>query len=126
MIFYNELQRHNWIRKMMQKDLMIDDDKWSEIVMTMKKKMISLKIYDIKLDNELTKKKLRTMIAKIIIIFDKEIESISQNWLYKTLMIMTQQLNNNERRRAQHREQTHENIQCQRKSQEEIRDDNAD
>ncbi len=47
--------------------------------MTMKKKMISLKIYDIKLDNELTKKKLRTMIAKIIIIFDKEIESISQN-----------------------------------------------
>jgi len=47
--------------------------------MTMKKKMISLKIYDIKLDSELTKKKLRTMITKIIIIFDKEIESISQN-----------------------------------------------
>ena len=45
----------------------------------MKKKMISLKIYDIKLDSELTKKKLRTMITKIIIIFDKEIESISQN-----------------------------------------------
>ncbi len=81
MIFYNELQQHNWIRKMMQKDLMINDDKWSEIVMTMKKKMISLKIYDIKLDSELTKKKLRTMITKIIIIFDKEIESISQNWL---------------------------------------------
>ncbi len=79
MIFYNELQRHNWIRKMMQKDLMIDDDKWSEIVMTMKKKMISLKIYDIKLDSKLTKKKLRMMTAKIIIIFDKEIESISQN-----------------------------------------------
>ncbi len=39
---------------------------------------------------------------------------------------MTQRLNNNERRRAQHRERTHENIQCQRKSQEEIRDDNAD
>ncbi len=58
MIFYNELQRHNWIRKMMQKDLMIDDDKWSEIVMTMKKKKISSKIYDIKLDSELTKKKL--------------------------------------------------------------------
>ncbi len=79
MIFYNELQRHNWIRKMMQKDLMIDDDKWSEIVMTMKKKMIFSKIYDIKLDSELTKKKLRMMIAKIIIIFDKEIKSISQN-----------------------------------------------
>ncbi len=126
MIFYNELQRHNWIRKMMQKDLMIDDDKWSEIVMTMKKKMISSKIYDIKLDSELTKKKLRTMTAKIIVIFDKEIESISQNWLHKTLMIMTQWLNNNERRRAQHRERTHKNIQCQRKSQEEIRDDNAD
>ncbi len=77
MIFYNELQRHNWIRKMMQKNLMIDDDKWSEIVMTMKKKMISSKIYDIKLDSELTKKKLQTMTAKIIIIFDKEIESIS-------------------------------------------------
>ncbi len=58
MIFYNELQRHNWIKKMMQKDLMIDDDKWSEIVMTMKKKMIFSKIYDIKLDSELTKKKL--------------------------------------------------------------------
>ncbi len=126
MIFYNELQRHNWIRKMMQKDLMIDDDKWSEIVMTMKKMMISLKIYDIKLDSELTKKKFWTMIAKIIIIFDKEIESILQNWLHKTLMIMTQRLNNNERRRAQHWEQTHENIQCQRKSQEEIRNDNAD
>ncbi len=126
MIFYNELQRHNWIRKMMQKDLMIDDDKWSKIVMTMKKKMISLKIYDIKLDSELTKKKLWTMIAKIIIIFDKEIESILQNWLHKTLMIMTQRLNNNERWRAQHWEQTHENIQCQRKSQEEIRNDNAD
>ncbi len=126
MIFYNELQRHNWIRKMMQKDLMIDDDKWSEIVITMKKKMISSKIYDIKLDSELTKKKLWTMTAKIIIIFDKEIESISQNWLHKTLMIMTQRLNNNERRRIQHWEWTHENIQCQRKSQEEIRDDNAD
>ncbi len=47
--------------------------------MTMKKKMISLKIYDIKLDSELTKKKLRMMTAKIIVIFDKEIESISQN-----------------------------------------------
>ncbi len=47
--------------------------------MTIKKKMISLKIYDIKLDSELTKKKLRMMIVKIIIIFDKEIESISQN-----------------------------------------------
>ncbi len=47
--------------------------------MTMKKKMISSKIYDIKLDSELTKKKLRTMTAKIIVIFDKEIESISQN-----------------------------------------------
>ena len=47
--------------------------------MTMKKKMISLKIYDIKLDSKLTKKKLRMMTAKIIIIFDKEIESISQN-----------------------------------------------
>ncbi len=58
MIFYNELQRHNRIKKMMQKDLMIDDDKWSEIVMTMKKKMIFSKIYDIKLDSELTKKKL--------------------------------------------------------------------
>ncbi len=126
MIFYNELQRHNWIRKMMQKDLMIDDNKWSEIVMTMKKKMISSKIYDIKLDSELTKKKLRMMTAKIIVIFDKEIESISQNWLHKTLMIMTQRLNNNERRRAQYWEQTHENIQCQRKLQEEIRDDNAD
>jgi len=126
MIFYNELQQHNWIRKMMQKDLMINDDKWSEIVMTMKKKMISLKIYDIKLDSELTKKKLRTMITKIIIIFDKEIESISQNWLHKTLMIMTQWLNNNERRRAQHWEWIHENIQCQRKLQEEIKDDNAD
>ena len=79
MIFYNELQRHNWIRKMMQKDLMIDDDKWSEIVMTMKKKMIFSKIYDIKLDSELTKKKLQSMTAKIIIIFDKKIESISQN-----------------------------------------------
>ncbi len=45
----------------------------------MKKKMISSKIYDIKLDSELTKKKLRTMTAKIIVIFDKEIESISQN-----------------------------------------------
>ena len=86
----------------MQKDLMIDDDKWSEIVMTMKKKMISSKIYDIKLDSELTKKKLQTMIAKIIIIFDKKIESISQNWLHKTLMIMIQWLNNNERWRAQH------------------------
>ncbi len=40
-------------------------------------------------------------------------------------MIMTQWLNNNERWRAQHWEQTHENIQCQRKLQEEIRDDNA-
>ncbi len=39
---------------------------------------------------------------------------------------MTQRLNNNERRRAQHQEQIHENIQCQRKLQEEIRDDNAD
>ncbi len=126
MIFYNELQRHNWIRKMMQKDLMINDDKWSEIVMTMKKKMISLKIYDIKLDSELTKKKLWTMIAKIIIIFDKEIESMSQNWLHKTLIIMTQWLNNNERWRAQHWEWTHENIQCQRKLQEEIKDDNVD
>ncbi len=125
MIFYNELQRHNWIRKMMQKDLMIDDNKWSEIIMTMKKKMISLKIYDIKLDSELTKKKLQTMTAKIIVIFNKEIESISQNWLHKTLIIMTQRLNNNERRRAQHQEWTHENIQCQRKSQEKIRDDNA-
>jgi len=47
--------------------------------MTIKKKMISSKIYDIKLDSELTKKKLQTMIAKIIIIFDKKIESISQN-----------------------------------------------
>ncbi len=47
--------------------------------MTMKKKMIFSKIYDIKLDSELTKKKLRMMIAKIIIIFDKEIKSISQN-----------------------------------------------
>ncbi len=45
----------------------------------MKKKMISLKIYDIKLDSKLTKKKLWMMIVKIIIIFDKEIESISQN-----------------------------------------------
>ncbi len=70
--------------------------------MTMKKKMISSKIYDIKLDSELTKKKLQTMIAKIIIIFDKKIESISQNWLHKTLMIMIQWLNNNERWRAQH------------------------
>ncbi len=77
-------------------------------------------------DSELTKKKLRTMTAKIIIIFDKEIKSISQNWLHKTLMIMTQRLNNNERRRAQHWEWTYENIQCQRKSQEEIKDDNAD
>ncbi len=126
MIFYNELQRHNWIKKMMQKDLMIDDDKWSEIVMTMKKMMIFSKIYDIKLDSELTKKKLQTMTAKIIIIFDKEIESISQNWLHKTLMIITQRLNNNKRWRAQHQEWTHENIQCQRKLQEEIRDDNAD
>ncbi len=126
MIFYNELQQHNWIRKMMQKDLMIDDDKWSEIVMTMKKKMIFSKIYDIKLNSELTKKKLWMMTAKIIIIFDKEIENISQNWLHKTLMIMTQWLNNNERWRAQHQEWIHENIQCQRKSQEEIRDDNAD
>ncbi len=41
-------------------------------------------------------------------------------------MIMTQRLNNNERWRAQHRKQIHENIQCQRKSQEEIRNDNAD
>ncbi len=90
MIFYNELQQHNWIRKMMQKDLMINDDKWSEIIMIMKKKMISSKIYDIKLDNELTKKKLQMMTAKIIIIFNKKIESISQNWLHKTLMIMTQ------------------------------------
>jgi len=47
--------------------------------MTMKKKIISSKIYDIKLDSELTKKKLRMMTAKIIVIFDKEIESISQN-----------------------------------------------
>jgi len=47
--------------------------------MTMKKKRISSKIYDIKLDSELTKKKLQTMTAKIIVIFDKEIESISQN-----------------------------------------------
>jgi len=47
--------------------------------MTIKKKMISSKIYDIKLDSELTKKKLQIMIAKIIIIFDKKIESISQN-----------------------------------------------
>jgi len=47
--------------------------------MTMKKKMIFSKIYDIKLDSELTKKKLQSMTAKIIIIFDKEIESISQN-----------------------------------------------
>ncbi len=47
--------------------------------MTMKKKIISSKIYDIKLDSELTKKKLWTMTAKIIVIFDKEIESISQN-----------------------------------------------
>jgi len=47
--------------------------------MIMKKKIISLKIYDIKLDSELTKKKLQTMTAKIIVIFDKEIESISQN-----------------------------------------------
>ncbi len=45
----------------------------------MKKKMISSKIYDIKLDNELTKKKLQMMTAKIIIIFNKKIESISQN-----------------------------------------------
>ncbi len=41
-------------------------------------------------------------------------------------MIMTQRLNNNERQRAQHREWTHENIQYQRKLQEEIKDDNAD
>ncbi len=41
-------------------------------------------------------------------------------------MIMTQWLNNNERRRAQHREWIHENIQCQRKLQEKIKDDNAD
>ncbi len=41
-------------------------------------------------------------------------------------MIMTQQLNNNERWRAQHQEWTHKNIQCQRKLQEEIKDDNAD
>ncbi len=88
--------------------------------------MISSKIYDIKLDSELTKKKLRMMTAKIIVIFNKEIESISQNWLHKTLMIMTQQLNNNKRRRAQHWEQTHENIQYQRKLQKEIKDDNAD
>ncbi len=47
--------------------------------MTMKKKIIFSKIYDIKLDNELTKKKLQMMTTKIIIIFDKEIESISQN-----------------------------------------------
>jgi len=47
--------------------------------MTMKKKIISSKIYDIKLDSELTKKKLQTMTAKIIVIFDKKIESISQN-----------------------------------------------
>ncbi len=126
MIFYNELQRHNWIRKMMQKDLMINDNKWSEIVITMKKMIIFSKIYDIKLDSELTKKKLRTMTAKIIIIFNKKIESISQNWLHKTLMIMTQWLNNNERRRTQHWEWTYENIQCQRKLQEEIRNDNAD
>ncbi len=126
MIFYNKLQQHNWIRKMMQKDLMIDDNKWSEIIITMKKKMISSKIYDIKLDSELTKRKLQMMIAKIIVIFNKEIESISQNWLHKTLMIMTQQLNNNKRRRAQHWEQTHENIQYQRKLQKEIKDDNAD
>ncbi len=109
MIFYNELQQHNWIRKMMQKDLMIDDDKWSEIVIIIKKMMIFLKIYNIKLDSELTKKKLQMMIAKIIIIFDKEIKSISQNWLHKTLMIMIQWLNNNERWRAQHQEWIHEN-----------------
>jgi len=47
--------------------------------MIMKKKIIFSKIYDIKLDSELTKKKLQMMTAKIIIIFDKEIESISQN-----------------------------------------------
>jgi len=47
--------------------------------MTMKKKMISSKIYDIKLDSELTKKKLQMIIAKIIVIFNKNIESISQN-----------------------------------------------
>ena len=88
--------------------------------------MIFSKIYDIKLDSELTKKKLQMMTAKIIIIFDKEIESISQNWLHKTLMIMTQWLNNNKRRRTQHWEWTYENIQCQRKLQEEIKDDNAD
>ncbi len=41
-------------------------------------------------------------------------------------MIMTQRLNNNERWRAQHQEWIHENIQYQRKSQEEIRNDNAD
>ncbi len=70
--------------------------------MTMKKKMISSKIYDIKLDSELTKKKLQMIIAKIIVIFNKNIESISQNWLHKTLMIMIQWLNNNERWKAQH------------------------
>ncbi len=41
-------------------------------------------------------------------------------------MIMTQRLNNNERWRAQHQEWIHENIRYQRKSQEEIRNDNAD
>jgi len=47
--------------------------------MTMKKKIIFSKIYDINFDSELTKKKLQMMTAKIIIIFDKEIESILQN-----------------------------------------------
>ena len=65
--------------------------------MTIKKKMIFSKIYDIELDNKLTKKKLQTITAKIIVIFDKKIKSISQNWLHKTLIIMTQWLNNNER-----------------------------
>ncbi len=64
---------------MIQKDLMINNNKCSEILIKIKNKIISLKIYNIKLSNKLTKKKLRILTARIIINFNKEMKSILRN-----------------------------------------------